>query len=58
MARVAELDAEYAAEAHALAAAITEEEARLQSGIDDRALLASDRQRTRGRTARQARASR
>lgn len=57
-ARMAELDAEYAAEVHTLAAAITEEEGRLQSGIDDRALLASDRQRTRGRTARRARSRR
>jgi circadian clock protein KaiC len=57
-ARMAELDAEYAAEVHTLAAAIAEEEGRLQSGIDDRALLASDRQRTRGGTARRARPSR
>lgn len=57
-ARMAELDAEYAAEVHTLAAEITEEEGRLQSGIDDRALLASDRQRTRGRSTRPARSSR
>jgi circadian clock protein KaiC len=45
-ARIAELEAAYAAEAHSLKEAIVQEEGRLQGMLVGRTTLASDRQRT------------
>ncbi len=45
-ARIAELEAAYAAEAHDLKGAITQEEGRLKIGLTGRTTLAADRQRT------------